>query len=744
MTTATKIWGRWTIAKTLISGLFFIALLGAALGGTGLFFIKEIEARLNNISDVTAPTVETADDLRANIWEATKVAEEISADEDLQEVTLLIEEFGVLAQQYGGSYAELDALVDDVDLLDELNTAKQLHKMFVENATNMFLAHQDMLNEESQADDLLDAFDGIGAQLIVMLDEFATENEAEMQNFEDEGDRLTASGQASADQVNDLLGDLFEQEYPVVEAALKLQRKVMEMQDTAGEYMAVEEPAGLETASTEFQALATAAQPYFDVLHTLAETQEDKEDAARLEITFDRWVFQANQEEQLFDTQRDMLEAEARTKDLIERLEVNADEVAAALDAVASQADALNDGADEEAAKVVHLATLAVGLGILIAALAAATLIFLVIKTVTGPIGKMTQAMGRLANDELETEVPSLDRRDEIGDMAHAVEVFKKNAIEVKKLNAEREAAKRAAEAEQRKAMLDIANTFEDTLGGAMQSLTSSSEGMQTTARDMKGIAEEMMASSSDVASTSKSASTNATTLASAMEEMVASSREIAVQMTRAQDTSAQTRDSAEGARRTVDTLNERVENIGEVVVAIQAIAEQTNMLALNATIEAARAGEMGKGFAVVADEVKKLAIETAEKTSDINTRIQEVQGATYEAVQAMATVIDNISVIDNAVTTVSAAVEEQNAASEEINQNVSRSAQAASDVTQVITGVQSQAETNGASSDTVLQSALELAQLSQSIQASVSDFLTRVRQDNRIDDPAMVRMAAE
>lgn len=358
--------------------------------------------------------------------------------------------------------------------------------------------------------------------------------------------------------------------------------------------------------------------------------------------------------------------------------------------------------------------------------------------------------MTELVKGNSDVEIKGTERKDEMGSMARSIEVFKQGLIEKQQMEANSALAKKRAEEEKRRAMQELAKTFDNQVGGLIESLASASTQLQATAQNMRGIADETSRSSQTVATSSEQSSANVNTVASAMEEMSASISEIAMQVTNVKAKSNDTSSNARSTNEKVENLSALVNNIGEVVVAIQDIAEQTNLLALNATIEAARAGEAGKGFAVVADEVKKLATETAQKTEEINSRISDIQMATHESVDAMDIIIKNIAEIDESVTGVSAAVEEQNATSREIVRSVAEASQGVLNVSQVISDVERGANETRTSADTVLDAAAEVAKLSETLKNSVDQFLDTIRSEgnnqNSSDDGAAppTAMAAE
>lgn len=353
-------------------------------------------------------------------------------------------------------------------------------------------------------------------------------------------------------------------------------------------------------------------------------------------------------------------------------------------------------------------------------------MVYIVVRSVKN-IAAMTT---KLANGDIEVDIESQERKDELGEIVTSLSQFKENQLQVRHLEEQQERLKEEQELARARDMQELADSFDNQIGGLVNSLTTASGSLQGTAKTMRAIADKTSQSSSTVSSSSEIASENVNTVASAMEEMSASSQEIAAQMTSARTKSNDTASDANRANDTVSNLNNLVANIGEVVTAIKDIAEQTNLLALNATIEAARAGDAGKGFAVVADEVKKLATETSVKTEEISTRISEIQGATELSVDAMGRIISNISEIDQAINGVSASIEEQNATNQEIVRSVSEASQGVEQVSSIILEVRGNASEAGRYADSVLNESDNVAKLADNLKESVEFFLTEIRSE--------------
>ncbi|MEQ9639215.1 MAG: methyl-accepting chemotaxis protein [Alphaproteobacteria bacterium] len=376
----------------------------------------------------------------------------------------------------------------------------------------------------------------------------------------------------------------------------------------------------------------------------------------------------------------------------------------------------------------VNLAETELLIGAILGLIAGIGLAWLLSSAIANPVRAMTSAMGRLADGDLDVDVPAQGRGDEIGEMAGAVQVFKENAEQNKRLEAEAEEQKRRAEAEKKRAMQDLANGFEASIGSIVDGVSAAATEMQSTAGSMTSISEETSSQANTVAAASQQATANVQSVASATEEMSASVQEISRQVAESTTIAGAAVDEAERLSVQMQALSDNSQRIGEVVKLINDIAEQTNLLALNATIEAARAGDAGKGFAVVASEVKNLASQTANATGEIASQVGSIQTATQDAVGAISGVSETISKINEIASMIAAAVEEQGAATGEIATSVQQAAQGTQQVDSSITQVSQAASETGAASAEVLEAASEMAQQATKLNTEVAEFLQKVR----------------
>ena len=384
------------------------------------------------------------------------------------------------------------------------------------------------------------------------------------------------------------------------------------------------------------------------------------------------------------------------------------------------------DAADRGTAAYVSARWLII-IGLTVALVLCVGAAILIITGVSKPIAQMTGLMGRLAKHDLAVAIEGMQRRDEIGAMAKAVDVFKQNMIRADELATEQRAEQEKKEARQKKIEGYVA-AFDSTVQQALGTLASASSQMTSTAQSMSATAEETSRQATAVAAATEQASANVQTVASASEELSASISEIGRQVEQSSSITRKAVDQAKTTSMTVDGLAKAAQRIGEVVKLIQDIASQTNLLALNATIEAARAGEAGKGFAVVASEVKTLANQTAKATEEISSQISEIQSSTGETVSAIESIGQTIAQVNEIASTIASAVQEQSAATQEIAGNVQQASKGTAEITQNIAGVTQAASETGAGSTQVLGAATELSKQAEKLRGEVDCFLANIR----------------
>ena len=346
---------------------------------------------------------------------------------------------------------------------------------------------------------------------------------------------------------------------------------------------------------------------------------------------------------------------------------------------------------------------------------------------IVNAVAGMTRAMRSLADGDTSAEIPSTDKKDEIGEMAQAVLVFRSNMARNDELAKEREAEQKERAA--RASMIEESTTgFDNEVSSVLETVTSAATEMEATSQTMTETAEQASHQAGTVASASEEMTMNVQTVASAAEELSGSIDEIS---SRVQESSAITRSATVTANDTqekVQGLSLAADRIGEVVQLINDIAEQTNLLALNATIEAARAGDAGKGFAVVASEVKSLANQTTQATESISQQVTAVQSATREAVGSMEEIVDVINRINEIGGSIAAAVEEQSATTGEIARNVQEAAAGSQEVASSILKVNEAASESGAAAGQVYSASSELSREAEHLRTLVQTFLEEVR----------------
>ncbi|WP_407177439.1 methyl-accepting chemotaxis protein [Bradyrhizobium sp. STM 3562] len=353
---------------------------------------------------------------------------------------------------------------------------------------------------------------------------------------------------------------------------------------------------------------------------------------------------------------------------------------------------------------------------------------YLLGRRITGPILRLTEATHRLAEGDTATAVPEVERRDEIGTMAQAVAILKERSAEATRLAADQDRLKAEAALERRAAMHKLADGFEASVKGVVETIADSASEMKASANAMTRAATTASGETTAAASAAGQTSTNVGTVATATEELSSSIREISRQITHSSQIASSAVSEADRAKTTMARLENSAQRVGDIVALISGIAEQTNLLALNATIEAARAGEAGKGFAVVASEVKSLATQTAKATEEIQATVAEIQSMTGSAVEVIQGIGGVVAQINEITSAIAAAVEEQGAATSDIAANIQQAAAGARQVSESVSAAQSAARQTGSIANDVLGAADGFSGEAERLRREVAGFLAQVR----------------
>ena len=349
---------------------------------------------------------------------------------------------------------------------------------------------------------------------------------------------------------------------------------------------------------------------------------------------------------------------------------------------------------------------------------------YLVFLNIINPIQRITKIVNFIKDGILDNDIPDIQRLDEIGAIANAVNSLQASTKSITEYRKQREKEKE----ERQGKISEIIEEFYRNSSHVIQAVEDSAKELDKTAKQMTSIIKDVDQKTYNVTSISQRTVHNIENVANATGGLTESIEQISLQITKSTNVVHEAVDKTEEARITTDSLDQAMKKIGEVVLFIGSLAKQVNLLSLNATIESARAGEAGKGFAVVASEIKNLAHQTSDATKNINKNIANIQVVSGEVITAMTTIKESITNVNQYTNVVASAVEDQHIATKDIFQNMKTAADGAKEITVNISDIKLLTSSADNSTLNVLEAAKGLYDQAQLLNNTINKFIKEIR----------------
>jgi methyl-accepting chemotaxis protein len=713
--------------KLVLSYLYMSFLIGAS-GGSGLYFANTIATSVATYSEVSSPLVGKVVSLVDGMQNMRIALLNALGSESEGEIRTAEATLAKLDSAAAEGFAQLRQLLAKGNFGLDVDAAVTSQGALIEQARAMLKSHRVSLTEKAVARIRFLELDKRRQEMRRRLAEFADSAESQMSTAENRSKALLNSGGATMPRLDRMFKNIFGQAYPQVQGAYEVLAYLAQLQDISRTYVTERHPTRLLKIEKRFKEIVEQSDSALNRLLDSAATDAAKNDIEYIQYLNSELSAKAVAQTGLFAVHRESLAANAQSKALKETLAETSSQYESTLNDIAALAKSLNETVKENTTSGVDDAQWSIGL--IVAAGIAIGILFGIILAhgISKPLRQMTRSMLRLADGDTTVTVENFNQKNEIGDLASALAVFKNNAIESKRLQTEKEQAEQQATASKRQAMLELADQLESSVKSVVDGVNSAATMVESTAQAMSSTAEETNRQSVAVASAAEQASGNVQSVSAVAEDMRVSIEDVSRKAEHSANIAKNAVAEAEESSARMKNLSNAAEKASEVVDLITKIAEQTNLLALNATIEAARAGDYGKGFAVVAGEVKNLAGQTARATDEITGQLSAILGATQDSAQTIDAISEVIHEMDEVAAGIAGALGEQSGSTQNIARSAEQAARGAADVSDAIDGIAKAAGETGTASDRMLGSAQDLARQSTQLSVEIDRLLESIR----------------
>ncbi|OKH87224.1 methyl-accepting chemotaxis protein [Thalassospira sp. TSL5-1] len=713
--------GRLGLRGRLMLAIVPIALLAASAAGISLFSFEATSQQQKTVSEEAIPALATAQQLYAKGNALTAIGRMVAAAEDETAVKTATERLSTVETAIHDDIARLSQLGVKANILSSFSEktgqlGKNIRRLSDTRLT-LFKLGTELNNRSEQNARAAASIEQLANNLGVNAAMNLNDNASSLYSLIGDPDQTSVA--------SDKLNTLLDVNAVNVQNMGDLRANAFQIPATGDQILAASTVKDLDRIKFQADPLLTQLQKGIEHIDDTAQKAEGQKQFDIIHANLS-----PNADQNLFNLQGQHLQTSATLEDILsENNNISAD-IAQSAQQVLAQMQNKIDAANQAVEGTIDASrTIMVAVIIAVIVISGLILWLYVQRNLLRRLIGLNSAMTRLASGDLDT--PVIDRgRDEIADMAIAVETFRENGLEAQRLRAENQAAEQRAEQLRRQTLLEMADGFEATINALVAELVKAAGDMGETMGKMADNAGNNVARAMEVTNASQEASRNVSSVSSATEQLSASVREIERQIIKAEEISQNAVGQARRSDETVRQMSETAARIGEVINLITNIADQTNLLALNATIEAARAGDAGKGFAVVAGEVKNLATQTQRATDDIGRQIEEMRTVSNDAVEMISAIAHTIGEMDVISASIGAAMRQQGAATGEI---ATGSEEAANGVRHMSANMESVSQTASMVQNLASHArdvAGELLRKTQNLQFEANNFVSRVRAD--------------